>query len=142
MALPPFLGGRKGETMRRLVTASLGVAAFVLSGLALDAAIAQDKAKAAKEAPKVAIKVITENAKVRVYEATYVPGAENTAVASSTMRVVRGLKGGTLERRYADGKKEKVEWKAGMVQVVPPSGAYTTKNIGKTEIRLYVVQLK
>jgi len=46
------------------------------------------------------------------------------------------------ERRYADGKKETVAWKAGMVQVVPPSGAYTTKNIGKTEIRLYVVQLK
>ncbi len=128
--------------MRRLITASLGVAALVLSGLALNAAIAQDKMKADKGTPKAVVKVITENDKVRVYEVTYVAGAENTAVASSTMRVVRALKGGTLERRYADGKKEKVEWKPGLVQIVPPSGAYTTKNIGKTTIQVYVVQLK
>ena len=125
--------------MGRLVAASASVLAFVLSGLMVNAALAQDKAKAA---PKVAIKVITENDKVRVYEATYAPGAENTAVASSTLRVVRGMKGGTLERRYADGKKETVVWKPGMVQVVPASGAYTTKNVGKTEIHLYIVQLK
>jgi hypothetical protein len=128
--------------MRRLITASLGAAALVLSGLTLNAAVAQDKGKMDKAAPKVAIKVITENDKVRVYEATYAPGAENASVASTTMRVVRGLKGGTLERRYADGKKETVEWKVGMVQVVPISGAYTTKNVGKTEINLYIVQLK
>src|SRR5882672_10624168 len=102
--------------MGRLVTASASVLAFVLSGLMANAALAQDKAKADKGTPKVAIKVITENDKVRVYEATYAPGAENTAVASSTLRVVRGMKGGTLERRYADGKKETVVWKPGMVQ--------------------------
>ena len=128
--------------MRRFVTGVLGVVVFALSGLMVNGAIAQDKGKAGKAAPSVAIKVITENDKVRVYEATYVPGAENTAVASSSVRVVRALKGGTLERRYADGKKETVEWKAGMVQVVPQSGAYTTKNVGKTTIHLYVVQLK
>ena len=127
--------------MRRFVTASLSVAAFVFSGLMANGAIAQDK-KMDKGAPKVAIKVITENDKVRVYEATYAPGAENTSVAASTMRVVRGLKGGTLERRYADGKKEIAEWKVGQVALAPQGTAYTTKNIGKTEIRLYVVQLK
>ena len=114
----------------------------MLSGMMVSSAIAQDKMKAEKAAPKVVIKVLQENDKVRVYEATYTRGAENTSVAATTMRVVRGLKGGTLERRYADGKKETVEWKAGMVQVVPVSGAYTTKNVGKTEIQLYVVQLK
>lgn len=128
--------------MRKFATASLGVLAFMLSGMMVSSAIAQDKMKAEKAAPKVVIKVLQENDKVRVYEATYARGAENTSVASTTMRVVRGLKGGTLERRYADGKKETVEWKAGMVQVVPVSGAYTTKNVGKTEIQLYVVQLK
>ena len=115
---------------------------FALSGLMVNGAIAQDKGKAGKAVPTVAIKVITENDKIRVYEATYVPGAENTAVASSSVRVVRALKGGTLERRYADGKKETVEWKAGMVLVVPQSGAYTTKNVGKSANHLYVVQLK
>ena len=94
--------------MRRLVTASLGVAAFVLSGLALNAAIAQDKAKAGKGAPKATIKVVAENDKVRAFETTYAPGAENTAVPRSSIRVVRALKGGTLQRTYADGKKENV----------------------------------
>ena len=57
-------------------------------------------------------------------------------------RVVRALTAGTLERRYADGKKETVNWKPGMVQVLPPSGAYTTKNVGKTKLQLYVVAVK
>jgi hypothetical protein len=127
--------------MRRLVTASLGVAAFVLSGLALNAAIAQDK-KADKGAPKATIKVVAENDKVRAFETTYAPGAENTAVPRSSIRVVRALKGGTLQRIYADGKKENVVYKAGDVRINQPGPAYNTKNIGKTEIRLYVVQLK
>jgi hypothetical protein len=36
------------------------------------------------------------------------------------MRVVRALTAGSLERRYADGKPENVEWKPGMVQVLAP----------------------
>ena len=138
--LPSSAG--KGEIMRRLITASLGVAAFMLSGLALNAAIAQDKAKAGKGAPKATIKVVAENDKVRVLDTTYAPGAENTAVPRSSVRVVRALKGGTLQRIYADGKKENVVYKAGEVRINEPGPAYTTKNIGKTEIRLYVVQLK
>jgi len=119
--------------MRRLVTASLSAAALVLSGLMAGAALGQDK---------VSIKVLSEDAKVRVFEATYAPGAENPSPPSSTTRVVRALTAGTLERRYADGKKETVNWKPGMVQVLPPSGAYTTKNVGKTKLQLYVVAVK
>ncbi len=55
---------------------------------------------------------------------------------------MRALKGGTLERIYADGKKEKVLWQTGEVRQVDPGPAYTTKNIGKGELHLYVVQLK
>src|SRR5258706_12395778 len=102
MAVPPSSAG-KGENMVRLVTAAAGVLAFALS---VNVAMAQDKAKADKGAPKSAMKVITENDKVKVYEGTYVPGAENTAVATSATRVARSLKGGTLERPYAQGKKE------------------------------------
>jgi len=127
--------------MRRLVTASLSAAALVFSGLMADAALSQDK-KAEKAASKVSIKVLSENDKVRVFEATYAPGAENPSPPSSTTRVVRALTAGTLERRYADGKKETVNWKPGMVQVLPPSGAYTTKNVGKTKLQLYVVAVK
>jgi hypothetical protein len=58
------------------------------------------------------------------------------------MRIVRGLKGGMLERTYADGTKELMAWKSGEVKQVNPGPAYTTKNIGKSELQLYVVELK
>ena len=122
--------------MRKLAAAMLGV--FALSSLFLGGALAQEK----KAAPKVAIKVITENDKVRVYEATYAPGAENTSVATSATRVVRGLKGGKLQRIFPDGKKEVIDWKPGKVEVIAPGPTYSTKNIGKSTIQLYVVQLK
>ena len=124
--------------MRTPAAALLGllIPAFLAAGIAVNPAIAQDKASTVK------MKVLVDNDKVKVYEATYAPGAENKGIASTTMRIVRGLKGGTLERTYADGKKELVRWKAGEVKQVNPGPAYTTKNIGKGELQLYVVQLK
>jgi len=123
--------------MRRLVTATLA-AAFALTA---PIALAQDK-KADKGAPKATMKVIAENAKVRAYEVTFAPGAENTSVPASSTRVVRALAGGTLERTYTDGKKEKVSYKTGEVRINEVSPAFTTKNVGKNEIKLYVVQVK
>jgi len=59
------------------------------------------------------------------------------------------LTDGTIQRvtmrvkdNFADGKKETVVWKTGQVRMNEPSQAYTATNIGKTEIHLYVVQLK
>jgi hypothetical protein len=117
------------------------LSAFVFSGLTIDTVIAQDK-KADKGASKAAIKVLTENDKVRAFETTFAPGAENTAVPTPATRVVRALSGGTLERTYADGKKERVVYKTGEVRINNPSPGYTVKNVGKTEVKLYVVQLK
>jgi hypothetical protein len=88
------------------------------------------------------MKVIAENPKVRAYEVTFAPGAENASVPASSIRVVRALSGGTLERTYTDGKKEKVTYKTGEVRINEVSPAFTTKNIGKSEIKLYVVQVK
>ncbi len=124
--------------MRTPAAALLGllIPAFLAAGIAVNPAIAQDKA------PSVKMKVLVDGDKVKVYEATYAPGAENKGVASSTTRVVRALTSGTLELTYADGKKEKRPWKAGQVREVKPGPAYTTKNISKTELKLYVVQLK
>jgi len=123
--------------MRTLAAALFGlIAAFLAAGIAVNPAIAQDKA------PSVKMKVLIDDDKVKVYEATYAPGAENKGVASSSMRIVRAMTSGTLELTYADGKKEKRPWKAGQVREVKPGPAYTTKNISKTELQLYVVQLK
>jgi hypothetical protein len=127
--------------MRKLLTASLGMLALVLSG-SMNYAVAQEK-KAEKAAAKTAtIKVLAEHDKVRAFETTYAPGAENKAVPRSATRVVRALKGGTLQRTYADGKTEKVVYKTGEVRINEPGPAYTTKNVGKSEVKLYVILLK
>src|SRR6266576_3446221 len=125
--------------MKRLVTVSLAAAAFALSGSMMHCAFAQDK-KAGKGAPQATTKVIVENAKVRAQEVTYAPGAENSAVSTSSVRVVRALQGGKLQRTYADGKKEDIVWETGQVKInEPSSSAYTAKNVGTTTIKLYVV---
>ncbi len=121
--------------MTKLVTAFAAVLV-----LAATAALAQDKAE--KKAAQVSVHQITENDKVKVYEVTYKVGAENKGVAASTMRVVRAIRGGRIERTYADGRKETVDYRPGQVRVQQPGPAYTTKNVGKSVMVLYVVQLK
>ena len=125
--------------MRRQAIAWLG--AIALSTFALNGAIAQDK-KMEKAAKQVTVKAITENDKVRVTEVTFAPGAKNTTIATSSMRVVRALKGGTIERTYADGKKEKITYKDGETRINMPGQQFTSVNIGKNPVHLYVVQLK
>jgi len=126
--------------MRRFaaVLAGLLVPAFLIAGAAVNSAMAQQKAAKATATQKV----LLENDRVKVYEVTYKRGAENTSVPSSSTRVVRALKGGTIQRVYSDGKKENVTYKAGQVRLIYLGQAYTTKNIGKTEIVFYVVQVK
>ena len=125
---------------RYFAAAAMSAATLALASLPTTLA-AQDK-KADKGASKAPMKVLIENDKVRAYETTLAPGAENKAVPSSATRVLRVLSGGTLERTHADGKKEKVEYKTGEVRILNPSPAYTAKNIGKTEVKLYIVQVK
>jgi hypothetical protein len=78
--------------------------AFLVAAIVVNSAIAQEKAGKSS----VKMRVFLDNDKVKVYEATYAPRAENTGVATSTVRIVRALKGGTLQRSYADGKKERL----------------------------------
>ena len=117
---------------------SILVPAFIMAGAVVNSATAQQKAAKATATGKV----LLESDKVRVYEVTYKPGAENTSVPSSSSRVVRALKGGTIQRIYSDGKKENVTYKAGQVRLNEPGPGYTAKNIGKTQIVLYIVQVK
>ena len=129
------------------------VPAFALAVVFAGPAMAQGMAKDTKAAPvakaekgKSTVKVLLENDKVRVFERTYKPGDTNDEVPSAYYRVNHTLKGGTLERTYADGKKEKTEVKTGMVRWLEPSkgaaGKYTVKNVGKTEIVTFVVVMK
>jgi hypothetical protein len=126
--------------VKRLIGLSIGLLVPVFI-LAAGSAVGQEKAKA----PQVVQKKYLENDKVRVVEFTYAPGAENSSVPRDA-RVVRALTSGTLMRTYPDGKTEKVEWKAGEAKFFPAvTGAvpqYTTKNVGKTKLVLYLVVLK
>src|SRR3954471_9475063 len=125
--------------MRKLVTGAAGALALVLAGTMV---IAQDKKTDKGAGAKATLKVIAENATVRAYEVSFAPGAENSSVRAPSTRVVRALAGGRLERTYTDGRKENVTYKTGEVRINESSPAFTTKNIGSSEIRLYVVQVK
>jgi hypothetical protein len=108
-------------------------------------AIPQEKAKApaakAKAADTAAApKPLLDNEKVRVYEIRAKPGVENPA-RERPARVVRALTDGTMERIYPDGKKEKVEWKAGQVRWFPKE-TFGNKNIGKKDMVFYIVEPK
>ena len=123
------------------------VSAFVLAGVLVIPAVAQDKSKAAPAAKgKATIKVLLENSKVKVYETTYRPGDVNTEVPTAFYRINRTMRDATIERTYADGKKEKLELKAGTVRMLEPAkpGAptYTVQNIGKSDHMSYIVLLK
>jgi len=116
------------------------IPAFMLAWVAVNPAVAQDKAMAEKG--QATIKMLAENDKLRAYEIWYKPGDVNLSVPSSSVRVVRALRGGSLMRMHSDGKNEKVEWKTGEVKINSPTEPYTSKNIGKTELVLYIVLLK
>jgi hypothetical protein len=128
--------------MNRLVKFAVGMAipALIMAGGMASSAVAQDKA-AKGAATDVSDKVLLDNAKVLVRLRTFKPGVEAKNPNTST-RIIRVLKGGTLERTYADGKKEAKTRKAGEVYMNEPGQAFTNKNIGKTDVQLYIVQLK
>lgn len=133
---------------------SVGVLLAAMAVFGAYPVIAQDKGKDTKAAPAakaekgtVTVKTVFENDKVRAQEVTYKPGDENRSVARNNYgRVIRALTSGTLQRTYPDGKTESNDWKAGDVRYIEPtSGAalqYTTKNVGKSDVVLFVVQLK
>ena len=127
------------KSVRFLV--GLLVPAFMFAAVSSIPAFAQEKAKAAEATQKV----LLDNEKAKVIEIRYKAGAVNTNVPRAA-RIVRAMTTGTLMRTYPDGKTEKVEWKAGDVRFIPAAvGAgpqYTTRNVGKSELVLFVVGLK
>ena len=120
------------------------VSAFMLAGVIASPAMAQDKAKAAKASKAVSgkptLRVLFENERVNVVEATFKPGEEGVNVARP-FRVVRALKGGTIQYTHSDGKTEKSELKTGDV-VTREADQVAPKNVGKSTVVLYVVFLK
>jgi hypothetical protein len=71
---------------------------------------------------------------------TYKPG-EASDMRERGARVTRALSNGTMERVYKDGKKETVQWKTGDVKYFPKE-TFSNKNVGKTDVHLFVTTLK
>lgn len=119
------------KTFNRLYRGALLVS---LLTAAIPLAVADEKGQASRA-------VLAESDRLQVLEIRQKPG-EVTTPSTSATRVVRALQGGTMLRTYADGKTEKVEWKTGEVQLQEPGPQYTVRNVGNSEIVLYVVRLK
>jgi hypothetical protein len=135
--------------IRSRLFASLFVPALIFAATAVTPSMAQDKAKDTKPAPaakaekgKPVVKVFHDDDSVRIFEVTFKPG-DVASTGPRPLRVIRPLKNGVLERTFADGTKDKVEFKAGEVQVFQPEPKpYTPKNISKSDLVLYVVYIK
>jgi hypothetical protein len=118
------------------------LAAFCTATLSIaqDKKGADEKKAAAPAAGGGTLKTIIDNDKVIVQEVRYKPG-ETSTMRERGPRVTRALSTGTMERVYPDGKKETVQWKAGDVKYFPRE-TFTNKNVGKTEMVLFVTTLK
>ncbi|MGF6968703.1 quercetin dioxygenase-like cupin family protein [Paraburkholderia sp. WC7.3g] len=92
-------------------------------------------------APKMEQKVFVDNERVKVAENTFKPGAESPNIARP-FRVVRAIKGGKFQRIYADGRKEVGQYQTGDVESFDAGPPHIFKNLGDTEIVLYIVYIK
>ena len=119
--------------------AVLLVPTLLMAGVAaVPPASAQDK-KA--EAPVRAQKVLVDNERVRVTESVFKPGEANP-LDKRGPRVTRILKGSTtIQRTFADGKVEKIEWKEGAT-LWNPGDHGSSKNVGTSEVTIMTVTLK
>jgi quercetin dioxygenase-like cupin family protein len=114
--------------MKRLIGMAIALVAVSAS--------AQDVAKVN---PKT-IKVKIDNAKVRVLEATLPPGATEQ-MHSHPASIVYVIAGGRTRSHTPDGKTTESTYKTGDVVYREPL-THWAENIGKTTIRLVLVELK
>lgn len=117
--------------MQRRLWFTNALLAIVLAGPAAMPAAAQ-------EGPT---KVLFDDGNVRVQELRYKPGAEGPSIARP-VRVIRVLEGGTMQRIYPDGKSEHIPYRPGDVKVYPAEGPYRLRNVGTSDIVLYVVAIR
>ena len=135
------------NTTRLMIGSVVATFGLVCAG---NVALAQDKGKATAEkkpaaadakapAGKATVKKVLENDRVLVTEITFKPGEGSSGERSA--RVTRAMTDGTMERTYADGKKETLHWKAGEVRYFPKE-TFDNKNIGKKDMVFFVTNLK
>lgn len=107
----------------------------VMSGVASTGILAQDPVKVGPDI----YNCIFENERVRVCEATFKPGAK-IGTHSHPDHVVYALTAGKVRITSADGPHD-VELKPGQVTWIKAE-SHSAVNVGTTEVRLLVTELK
>jgi hypothetical protein len=123
--------------MKRLALISV---ALLMLGFG-NPAIAQEKSKVEKATGGRTVTVFVDNDRVKVYEGRFSPGEKSPQMSTRPDRVEFALTDGQMRHYHADGKVEDVTWKAGEVKW-SERATYQQENIGTTEFRICVVQLK
>jgi hypothetical protein len=103
-------------------------------------AVAQP-AVAAMSSNEGAVKTLAENDKLTITENWLKPG-QSAAMGSRLGAAIYYIQGGTFELDYKDGTKKTVTRASGTARIGTESQPYSPKNIGKTTIRVIVVQPK
>lgn len=106
----------------------------------LGSAAAQDKGAATAKKGEPVVKVLIDNDKVRAYSTTFKPG-DTSPSRARVQRVIHYMNAGTLRRTYPDGKTEDRKIKAGDMVWIEPA-TYAVKNVGKSTVQLYGVEVK
>jgi len=84
-------------------------------------------------------KQLADTLNIRVVEGTYKPGDSSIMHAHPDFALYV-LEGSTVELTAEDGNKQNIEFKKGMT-VILPAATHSAKNIGKTTLRLIVVEV-
>ena len=110
-----------------------GACGLLLSG----GAVAQELSKV--DTTHVAVKL--DNDTLQVTEVTLKPG-EKLALHSHPAYAVYTIHGGTVRIAYQGGKTEDLVWDHGDVVYGDPEGPHTTENVGKTTVKILLVEVK
>jgi|SRR5262245_58297953 len=112
----------------------LAVGCALLAG---GAAIAQELSKV--DPTHVALKL--DNATLQVTEVTLKPG-EKLPLHTHPAYAVYTIQGGTVRFAFQGGEPVNAVWDHGDVVYGDPEGPHTTENIGKTTVKILLVEIK
>jgi len=122
-------------------TFAVMLASLLMLALGSEPGISQEKAKVDKAGGGRTVTVFVDNDRVKVYEGRFSPGEKSPQMSKRPDRVEFAMTDGQMRNYYPDGKLEDVMWKAGEVKWAERA-TYQQENIGESEFRIRVVQLK
>ncbi len=122
----------------------LGAGVGVIGSMMLAGRVAEAAAPAAVvQAAQSTSKVVLENARVRVKDATFAPGVSHPGMHTHELAHVGVvINGGTLVFKYPDGKSEALDLPSGGVGFRDANVTHEAVNPGKTPVRVIEVELK